>query len=245
MTDQDPDSNRRQGEFRSDRRRAGWRDFRRGYPGFIFTMMIGVAALIAIDGLLVYKRFAYTREVERLRESMSAAERQRTDLIIAAEQDKLRMAVELARRQAQLDKRIHLSIPVDSGRIYLEREGAILREMPAQIGPERTVGTSPDTLHMAIPRGERTVVEVLRNGAWTVPAWVYADRKLPGSGGSVAGALGPIALLLDGGTVIYSLPKAGPLADSAYVLPGSVRASEADLEAIVENLSAGTKVYFY
>jgi hypothetical protein len=117
--------------------------------------------------------------------------------------------------------------------------------MPAEVGPERTVGTAPDTLHMAIPRGERTVVEVLRNGSWEVPAWVYADRKVAGTGGSVAGALGPIALLLDGGTVIYSLPKAGPLADSAYVLPGSVRASAADLEAIVENLSEGTKVYFY
>ncbi|MEX2326081.1 MAG: L,D-transpeptidase [Gemmatimonadaceae bacterium] len=241
----DPDSDRRQGEFRSDRRRAGWRDFRRSYPGFIFTMVLGVAALIAIDGWLVYKRFAYTKEVERLRASMSAAERQKTDLIIAAEQDKLRMAVELARRQAQLAKRIHLSIPVDSGRIYLEREGAILREMPAEVGPERSVGTPPDTIHIAIPRGERTVVDVLRNGSWNVPAWVYADRKLPGSGGPVRGALGPIALLLDGGTVIYSLPSAGPLADSSYVLPGSVRASEADLKAIVENLSPGTKVFFY
>jgi len=241
----DPDSDRRQGEFRSDRRRAGWRDFRRSYPGFIFTMMLGVAALIALDGFLVYKRFAYTREVERLRESMSAAERRKTDLIIAAEQDKLRMAVELARRQAQLDKRLHLSIPVDSGRIYLEREGAILREMPAQIGPERAVGAPPDTVHIAIPRGERTVVEVLKDGAWNVPGWVYADRKLEGSGGRVAGALGPVALLLDGGTVIYSLPRTGPLADSAYVLPGSVRTDAADLQAIIENLSPGTKVYFY
>ncbi|MEX1185565.1 MAG: hypothetical protein WEA80_03165 [Gemmatimonadaceae bacterium] len=241
----DPDSDRRQGEFRSDRRRAGWRDFRRSYPGFIFTMVLGVAALIAIDGWLVYKRFAYTKEVERLRASMSAAERQKTDLIIAAEQDKLRMAVELARRQAQLAKRIHLSIPVDSGRIYLEREGAILREMPAEVGPERSVGTPPDTIHIAIPRGERTIVEVLAGESWNVPAWVYADRKLPGSGGPVRGALGPIALLLDGGTVIYSLPSAGPLADSSYVLPGSVRASEADLKAIVENLSPGTKVFFY
>lgn len=240
-----PDSDRREGEFRSDRRRSGWRDFRRGYPGFIFTMALGVAALLVIDGWLVYKRFDYKSEVQRLRANMSAAERQRTDLIIQAEQDKLRMAVELARRQAQLDKRIHLSIPVDSGRIYLEREGAILREMPAVVGPERTVGAAPDTIRMAIPRGERTIVEVLTNGSWNVPGWVYADRKIPGTPGSVAGALGPIALLLDGGTVIYSQPKSGPLADSSYVLPGSVRASEADLKAIVENLSAGTKVYFY
>lgn len=241
----DPDSDRRGGEFRSDRRRAGWRDFRRSYPGFIFTMTIGVAALIAIDGWLIYKRYDYNREVERLRASMSEAEREKTDLIISAEKDKLRIAVELARRQAQLDKRIHLSIPVDSGRIYLEREGAILREMPAEVGPERTVGTPPDTIRMAIPRGERTVVEVVTDGSWNVPGWVYADRKIPGTGGVRAGAIGPIALVLDGGTLIYSMPAAGPLADSSYVLPGSVRASEADLRAIRENLSAGTKVYFY
>ncbi|MBA3579004.1 MAG: hypothetical protein M3403_08045 [Gemmatimonadota bacterium] len=241
----DPDSDRRGGEFRSDRRRSGWRDFRRSYPGFIFTMAIGVAALLVINAWLLYKRYDYNSEVGRLRASMSSAERERTDLIISAEQDKLRVAVELARRQAQMDKRIHLSIPVDSGKIYLEREGAILREMQAQVGPERTVGAPPDTIRMAIPRGERTIVEVLMNGAWNVPAWVYADRKLAGAGGSVAGALGPIALLLDGGTVIYSQPKSGPLADSTYLLPGSIRASETDLKAILENLSAGTKVYFY
>lgn len=241
----DPLSDRRAGEFRSDRRRAGWRDFRRSYPGFVITLGIGVAALIAIDGWLIYKRYAYTAEVERLRANMSAAERQKTDLLINAEQDKLRVAVELARRQAQLDKRIHLSIPVDSGRIYLEREGAILREMPATIGPERTVGTPPDTIRMAVPRGERTIVEIVKGDAWPVPAWVYRDRNIDGSGGPVPGALGPLAVVLDGGTVIYSQPKTGPLADSAYVMPGSVRASAADLKAIVENLSAGTKVYFY
>ena len=81
-------------------------------------------------------------------------------------------------------------------------------------------------------------------------AFPFARRPAPAPGarfsssGSTAAA-NPPALFLDGGTVIYSLPKSGPLADSTYVLPGSVRANEADLKAIVENLSAGTKVYFY
>jgi hypothetical protein len=51
--------------------------------------------------------------------------------------------------------------------------------------------------------------------------------------------------VLDGGTVIYSVPVVGPLNDSSYVLPGSVRASAADLEAIAPNLSVGMAVYFY
>jgi hypothetical protein len=61
----------------------------------------------------------------------------------------------------------------------------------------------------------------------------------------VKGALGPIAVLLDDGTVVYSRPTEGPLADDAYVLPGGVRADAADLEAIRENLGPGLPVYFH
>jgi hypothetical protein len=35
------------------------------------------------------------------------------------------------------------------------------------------------------------------------------------------------------------------LNDSAYVLPGSVRAREADLRAILPNVQPGMKVYLY
>ena len=50
------------------------------------------------------------------------------------------------RRQANLDKDLHLSVAVDSGVMYLEREGALLREMPIDVGPEKRVGIAPDTL---------------------------------------------------------------------------------------------------
>jgi hypothetical protein len=48
-----------------------------------------------------------------------------------------------------------------------------------------------------------------------------------------------------GGTLIYSLPTAGPLADSSYVLPGSLRVPAGDLAAIRENLFSGMRVYFF
>lgn len=246
MTLPDLESDRRKGPFRGDRRRPGWREFRRQYPGFIATLTIALVMMIAIDAWLLYQRIAYSSEIRRLRSSMTASERERTDLIIEAEQNKIRVAIELVRRQARLDKRLHLSIPVDSSRMYLEREGAILREMPIQLGPEKTVGIPPDTVRLAIPRGERTVVRVLQNGSWTVPSWVYRDRGLPPQPArSVRGALGPVAFVLDGGTVIYSQPSSGPLADTAYVLPGSVRAAVADLRAILPNVQAGTKVYLH
>jgi hypothetical protein len=131
--------------------------------------------------------------------------------------------------------------------MYLEREGALLREIPVEMGPERRVGTPPDTVHMAIPRGARTVARIVGpTDGWEVPTWVYADRGLtPPEERTVRGALGPVAIVLEGGTVVYSLPKAGPLNDSAYVLPGGVRARAEDLRAIVPNLKRGTTVYFY
>jgi phosphoribosylamine--glycine ligase len=61
----------------------------------------------------------------------------------------------------------------------------------------------------------------------------------------LAGALGPAAIRLDGGTVIYSLPSVGPLNDSSYVLPGAIRVRASDLKAIVPNLRPGVAVYFY
>ena len=39
------------------------------------------------------------------------------------------------------------------------------------------------------------------------PKWVYTDRDLPvESSRTIKGALGPIAILLSGGTVIYAIP---------------------------------------
>jgi len=56
-----------------DRRRVGWRDFRRAYPGFIFTLLIALIAIISLDGYLIVKRRAYTAEVQRLRSAMTDA----------------------------------------------------------------------------------------------------------------------------------------------------------------------------
>jgi hypothetical protein len=119
--------------------------------------------------------------------------------------------------------------------------------MRVQVGPEKWVGVRPDTVLMAAPRGTRTVEKILDAGApWEVPRWVYADRGLAEPGErTLKGALGPVALVLNGGTVIYSMPSVGPLNDSSYVLPGSVRARAADLQAVAPNVEPGMSVYFY
>ncbi|MGH7663745.1 MAG: L,D-transpeptidase [Gemmatimonadaceae bacterium] len=231
----------------SDRRRARWQDFRGAYPGILATMGIALLVMLAVDFWLVYKHVAYRNEIERLRSGMTDVEQRRTDVLLESTENRLAIMVELIRRQAQLDERLNLAIAVDSGVMYLQREGAELRRMRIAVGEEKTVGTPPDTVHLAAPLGERTVERVLDgDDAWEVPAWVYRDRGLAVPGDrEIAGALGPAAVILNGGTVIYSMPESGPLNDSSYVLPGSVRVSEEDANAIAPNLAPGVKVYFY
>ncbi len=209
-------------------------------------MAVAVASFLAIDGWLLVRYRRYQREIAELRASMSDVERKRTDALLAQDENRLKVMVELFKRQAKLDQTLHLSVSLDSAVMYLERDGALLREMPIVVGPERRVGTPPDTVHIAAPRGKRTVERVLgENDPWEIPRWLYADRGIPSGDSILRGALGPAAIILDGGTVIYSVPTVGPLNDSSYVLPGAIRVRTADLKAIAPNLTPGVAVYFY
>src|ERR1700682_5773573 len=101
-----PETRRRpEREAEGDRRRGGWRDFRRADPGFLFFLGLGVVAMIAVDAWLVVKRVQYNHEVGQLRAHMTDAERERTDAIVQAEQNKLRIAIELAKRQGEFEKK--------------------------------------------------------------------------------------------------------------------------------------------
>jgi hypothetical protein len=230
-----------------DRRRAGWSEFRHAYPGILATMTIALVLMLAASGWLIYKRVTYQREIDRLRSGMTEAERKRTDMLMSSTKNRFQVMVELIRRQALGDKELHLAVTLDSSVMRLQREGAVLRDMPISVGPEKVVGTPPDTVHMAIPRGTRTVEKIIdASEGWEVPRWVYEDRGLAvPDDRTVKGALGPVAILLNGGTVLYAMPSAGPLNDSSYVLPGSVRLRAEDLRAIKPNLEIGMRVYFY
>jgi hypothetical protein len=212
-----PETRRRaEREAEGDRRRGSWRDFRRAYPGFVLVLGLALVAMLAVDAWLVFKRLQYNHDVAQLRAHMTEAEREHTDAIVQSEQNKLRIAIELAKRQAKFDKRLHLNVSIDSSRMYLTREGALLREMPVQFGPERAVSESSDARPAAVPRGERTIADL-------------SDTKIT----------------LDGGAFILSSASSQLNADTASIPPGSLRMRLEDLKAIMPNLSSGMKVYFY
>ena len=141
--------------MRTDRRRVGWREFRHSYPGLVVTMSIAVLIFLGADVWLFMRYRRYVRQTAELRASMTSVERRRTDVLLAQEENRLKVMVELFKRQAKVDPTLHLSVSLDSGVMYLERDGALLREMPIVIGPEKRVGAPPDTIHIAAPRGKR------------------------------------------------------------------------------------------
>lgn len=208
----------RRGEPRGpDRRREAWHSFRDAYPTFLRIAAVLFLLLAAGDVWLGYRRHAYNVEIGHLRSSMTDAERKKSDIVVESEQDKLRMALELGKRQAHMDAHLHLAVAVDSGLMYLERDGAMLRVMRVALAPAKVPNgvktASGDTAAATLPLGERTVQQVI-------------DGPEP-------------ALVLNGDARIY----AG--ADSGAVAAGNVRANTADLRAILPNMSAGMPVYFY
>jgi len=147
---------------------------------------------------------------------MTDAERAKTDAIVQAEQDKARIALELAKRQAKMEKTLHLAVALDSGRIYLEREGLVLREMAALFGPEKGVTPGSDSLPVVIPRGQLTVARLDNN-----------------------------KIVLEGGNAIEAATTDVASADTTPISPGNVRIGLTDMKAIQPNLTRGMRVYFY
>lgn len=209
-------------------------------------VVIVILALVA-DVMLAARFLRYREETKRLRAGMTKAQLERTDAVVTAERHRLRVELELIRRQARVDRQLHLAVNVDSGRMILERDGVVLREMPVRLGPERIPGPRGDSTISVQSLGQRTVERVLsERDAWEVPREVFGERGIPiPDNRRVRGALGDDAIVLRDGTVVYAVPESGPLADSSYVLPGSIQVAAEDLKALSANIRPGMPVYFY
>ena len=197
----------------------GWSARRRAFAAaYPWTMRLvwGLAlVIIAGDLWLVAKRITYARETSRLRAGMSAVERERIDAALASDSNRLQVMIELARRQARVDAGLHLSVAVDSGVLHLEQEGALLRTARVDIGADSWLRAGS---------GDSVRLSAPR-GTRTIQR--LEDDTL---------------VLLNGGTVLYAR-AAGD--SGAAARPGSVRLDPKDLRALLPNLKAGQRVYFY
>ena len=229
------------------RQRRSWGDFREAYPRIVTTMALGMLVLLAADAALLYKGRQYRRESAAARGSMTALEKTRADALLESKEARAALMTALVQQQSLRESRLNLSVSLDDRTMALQQDGSELRSMPVAIGPELSVGNEPGAIRVTAPLGKRQVARVVDGTyVWQAPEWVYSSRgQAVPVNRAIQGGLGPIAVLLDDGTALYSRPSEGPLAEEGYVLPGAVRLEAADLLAIRENLATGTPVYFY
>jgi len=229
------------------RRVPDWQELRETYPRVTACLALTIALLLLTDLCLLYQRIELGREQELLRASIARAEIQQAGALAAARHDIGATGDLLARRAMLRDRELHLAVDRGRGIMSLQREAALLREMPVRLNLAAPPGSRSGAEDPARPRGSGVVLRVVDGSyPWEVPAAAFsrlgepvpADRTVPG-------ALGRLAIILDQGAVIYSLPPTGPLRERGYLPPGAIRAEAADLEAIRADLHPGMKVYFY
>src|SRR5437667_9367633 len=163
-----------------ERRRTRWGDFREAYPRIVTAMALGLGGLTVLDGFLLFKAVQYRREIREDRAAMTATDRQRADALLASEASRADLEQALVAQQAVTEKGLNLSVKLDKGTMDLQREGAQLRGIRVQIGPEVTVGQPPGARTITPPLGRRQVVAVVDDSyAWQVPSWVWTQRGQP------------------------------------------------------------------
>ena len=224
-----------------------WRELRENYPRIAACLALASAALLLADLSLIYQRTEFGREQTALHASIARADLERASATAQAERNVVAAADGLTRRETLMASWLHLAVACDKGVMYLQRDGRVLREMPVQLSPEDSAPRGPDSLRLPALRGVHLVRRVVDGSyPWKVPEAAFlrsgepvpADRRIPG-------ALGPVAVLLDRGALIYAQPESGPLRYGDYLPPGGVRVAAADLEAIKADLRPGMLVYFY
>ena len=140
----------------------GFRALADRYPKTVRLVWGAALLIVAGDVFLAAKGIVYASESARLRTGMSSVERSRLDAALVSDSNRLQVMIELARRQARVDNGLHLSVALDSGVLSLEQDGATLRAVHADIGPDSWVHTGKrDSLRLTAPRGARTIEQLL------------------------------------------------------------------------------------
>ena len=136
----------------------------------LIICIVAILTLAGLDAFVIAKRRRYAAEITRLRAAMSQLERERADALVSGERRKLRVAIELARRQARIEPALHLSVALDSSAMYLERDGAVLPIL--HLNGYKIAGP---TVLARIPRDE---LESLFRGYGYTPYFVEGDDPL-------------------------------------------------------------------
>lgn len=157
-----------------------WRALRSRNPWTMRLVWGAAMIVLAGDFFLVAKRVGYARETARLRAGMSAVERSRIDAAMQNDANRLQVMIELARRQARVDNTLNLAVALDSAALYLEQDGAILRAVHADVGPDTWEHRGKrDSVQITAPRGTRTIERLVGDTAVVLNGGALIYARVP------------------------------------------------------------------
>ncbi|MCU0623121.1 MAG: hypothetical protein MUF53_04565 [Gemmatimonadaceae bacterium] len=205
--------------------------------GLVIVLVLGAG--VAALGARAFDLARTTTAARRAAGSARASADSLAAHILATREQAL---VARLRAQARAMPGLLLAVALDSGEATLFRDGLPLRRMPV----EQFAGPSPEGAP-AVERGEYAVGRVAgARDSVEVPAWAWSARAQPvPEVRRLRGGFGPVLVELVNGPSLYAVHTEGPLADSAFVLPGALRFRAKDLQAIKPNLAVGTPIYIY
>lgn len=205
--------------------------------GLVVLVILG-AAVAALGA----RAFDLARTASRARTAAGSANASADSLAARITATREQALVATLRAQVRASSGLVLAVALDSNAATLIRDGLPLRRMVV----ERHVGAAADGAP-TIARGEYAVERVAgARDTVEVPAiaWTARGQAAPDTR-RLRGGFGPVLVQLVDGPVLYGRHAEGPLADSAFVLPGALRFSARDLAAIKPNLAVGTPIFIY
>lgn len=141
-----------------------------------------------------------------------------------------------------------ITIDVSLNRLYLFRDGQLVKESPAATGSEKVLKQGSHVWLFRTPEGHLTVVRKIEDPVWTKPDWAFVEdgQRVPPLNSprrKIKGHLGRYALDLGEGIMIHGTDESRSI--GRKMSHGCIRLPNDMLKTVYRSAAIGTDVYIF
>jgi len=143
---------------------------------------------------------------------------------------------------------IVITVDVSLNRLYLFRDGQLVKESPAATGSEKVLKQGSHVWLFRTPEGHLTVVRKIEDPVWSKPDWAFIEdgQRVPPPDSprrKIKGHLGRYALDLGEGIMIHGTDE--PRSIGRRMSHGCIRLPNDMLKTVYRSAAIGTDVYIF
>ena len=141
-----------------------------------------------------------------------------------------------------------ITIDVSLNRLYLFRDGQLVKKSPAATGSEKVLKQGSRVWLFRTPEGHLTVMRKIEDPVWTKPDWAFVEdgQRVPPLDSprrKVKGHLGRYALDLGEGIMIHGTDESRSI--GRKMSHGCIRLPNDMLKTVYRSAAIGTDVYIF